>query len=52
MYANLLKTTESAPTLRADSMSKMLAMFAYLRYLSNQLKNSRFQTTEFCGWNT
>lgn len=24
----------------------------YLRYLSNQLKNSRFQTTEFCGWNT
>ena len=25
---------------------------SYLRYLSSQPKNSRFQTTEFCGWNT
>ena len=23
-----------------------------LRYLSSQLKNSRFHTTLFCGWNT
>ena len=29
-----------------------LSISDYLRYLFNQLKNSRFHTTLFCGWNT